>query len=479
MRLALLVLLLFCAQTVRVDFMSFPVGFPTSKLVAAYYFDEAVGTYVGDKAGSRWLSLAEAPSPNVTLTSQGIHLESGLAQTPTLPGVRAVSMLYKVQPEATGSEFIISGGSSSTDGALVEQLTVGETHKVVASGFDMHTPHTGSTGHQAYELTRGQWVSYYLETPSAYTSKFGFGGSYSSTFFRAKSMDVNCAFFWNAPLTTGEFDIVNAFIRERGKAKGIYIHRDDAPRKIPMQLIAGESTADGRADFSGLTGPDLAEDLGLVDIAANSGQANVVKISAFDLGVNQNSVGPKSYVGPEFGLAIEMQANGGGAILKYAVGGSFLSPSSLNGRPSWNVAEPATTGLLWLALRQWQDSLQDMLSRGIGASSIQFNFIIGLNDATNISYASSASVYQGYLQDMLDAIEAQFAGMPITMKIVRPHTNDPASNATAMANIRAGIAAFATANANVTMVDGDSYSLMPDNAHQNAAGVKAMGADLY
>lgn len=256
-------------------------------------------------------------------------------------------------------------------------------------------------------------------------------------------------------------------------------HSDVTWRSEEVWLLGGDSTADGRALMSGLSPEHEALDLTSVSIAANSGQLGTVAFQAFDLGVNQQSYKPQTFVGPEFGLAMDMAAHGGGRIIKYAVGGSFLAPTSLGAPVSWNVAESHGSGLLWLALRQWQQSLQDMVASGVGFDAINLAFLIGLNDATNIAYAPSAEIYQGYLQALLDVLEQQFAGVPVNMTIARPHSHDPLSNPTALANVRQGIAQFAAANANVTMIDTDSFSLEPDNAHQDAVGVVAMGAALY
>jgi len=454
----------------------FPAGFPTSKLVSAYFFDTATSSVVYDEKGASDIDLSAAASPNITHTRRGVRANDGLMQTPALDGVRAVTILYRTGAESGYPEFIVSGGSGATDGLISSEITVTDTNKIGASGFDMHTPAFDAAGKYTYEMNRGHWQTYHYDMGAAYTSIFGFGGSHSSTSYRAKELEVNCAFFWNATLTDAELIEVHNYIRERSRFKGIYTHVAEAQRVEEVVLIMGDRTADGRALIASLTAPDQAADLGTVDIAANSGQALVADFSSFDLHVNQQTYDPVNLVGPEFGVATSMHSAGGGRILKYAVGGSYMSPSAT---PTWNTSAAHSTGVLWLALRQWQHSLQDMLARGVGFDAIKIGVSIGLNDATSTTFAPSSSAYAGYLQDMLDVIEGQFSGVPVTMKIARPHDQDPSSNVTALANVRSGIAAFASANTNVTMIDTDAMSLSADSVHQDGPGAKALGNALY
>jgi len=69
--------------------------------------------------------------------------------------------------------------------------------------------------------------------------------------------------------------------------------------------------------------------------------------------------------------------------------------------------------------------------------------------------------------------------MTVNLVCFRPHGSDPASNATALANIRTAYADFDTANANVTVIDTDALGLLGDSVHYNAAANKTMGATLH
>ena len=460
----------------------FPSDFPVDKLVAAYFFDESEAEAVRDVMGGAAIDLTGPTNPNATVTAKGILLQSGLVQTPLLTGVRCQTLLYRVAKDETGSKLLISGGAGSTSGAKPDTLTVGETHLYGGSGFDMHTPYFNSaTGASAWELNRGGWGVYHRQDTAARDSVFGFGGEHSSTNFRVSEMEIGQAFFWSDVLTTDEVSAVFRFVRQRASKLGIYLHRDDCPYREDVFVLLGDSTADGRAPWADLSSGDQGLDYRHTLIAAGD-TSNVAAFDKFELGYNQQ-IADLNDVGPEIGIAYARRLVGKSVgrcrVLKFGVGGSYAAPSS-TGVPaagnSWSPDEAVGSGLIWYALRQWQQSFQDMLREGIGWDSVKVACLLGLNDSTNDLSAPSSAAYQGYLQDILDTVEAQFSGAAVDFMLFRAHDSAPGSGVTALAAVRSGSDAFGAANSNVTVEDTDAIDLEADNVHYSAAGSKVIGA---
>jgi len=474
------------------DLLPFPAGFPLSKLVSAYYFDEANGTTVKDQyTGNYPIDLTLPTSPNVTLTGRSAKTASGLIQTPVLPSVRAQTILYRSGQGGTAG-FLISGGSSSGIGTMEEFLTPTETHKMGGFGLDLFTPAIRSDGAAAYATNRGGWAFYHREMATTYSSAFGLGGRHSTTTSRCADFEVNCAFFWNATLTSDELSAVYLYVRQRAMRRAIYLHRSDAPSKADLYMMFGESTCDGRGNISELSASDQALKMRSTLICANDGSAQKW-LDDFELGYNQkadNSYSVATLMGAEFGVAyqrrvgfLRTKAGRKALILKNGKGGTRLAPSStgISQTTTWNVNETKVDGLFWVVLnQQLLASLQEALGKGIGfGDSVRIGLWIGLNDATSTTYAPDAATYQGYLQGFLDTLTASLPGLSITMIVFRAHNHDPASNATALANVRTATSDFDTANANVTMVDTDAYALNADSVHYTAASNKMMGITLH
>jgi len=469
-------------------------AFPTSKLVAAYIFTDAEATTVPDLIGSADIDLTLPTTPNATITSYGVALAAGLIQTPSLASIRAQTILYKTNNTGGTAGFLISGGSTSGLGATQILLNTTESYKVAGFGVNPFNPRRRSdTGSGAYALNRGGWTMLHREMAATYTSAFGLGGRHSTTTSRCDTFEINCAFFWNAVLTTDELAAVHRQVRIIGKSAGVYIHRDDVPAKNDLYVILGESNADGRALISTLSAGDQATDTTRTLIAAADGLATTAMIPAaeFDLGVNQKVNSGAHPVatkfGPEFGVAFTRSTATGAAnkaiILKSALGSTYLVSSAVGGVSSaatWSPDELATSGCFSAALRQTQYAMQALLQSGVGfRDTMTIGLWLGINDALSLTYASSAAEYQGYLQAFLDAIEGQFPDMTVNLVCFRPHGSDPASNATALSNIRTAYADFDTANANVTVIDTDALGLLGDSVHYDAAANKTMGATLH
>ena len=478
----------------------FPDYFPTAKLAAAYFFDEGTDTEVPDVLGAYPIDLTLPTTPNVTRTGYGVKAELGLIQTPVLPNVRGQLVLYRTDKDgATG--FIVSGGpTGSGDGALQQNddATSVDQTKMLGFGLDPFQPparRDDNSGSGCWALNRGGWAGYYRQTSSAVSSAYGLGGRHSTTTSRCAEFEANCAFFFNDALTDDEINAVYRFLRQRAKQFGIYLHREDAPETADLYMIFGESNADGRSTLSNLSSADQAADMRHTVIAASVAGSGMTSLDKFELGFNQQASDPANDFGPEFGVAAQRRADflvsafatpttGRALIAKIGKGSTYIAPSA-NGIPvgapvSWNASELETGGLFYLAFRQLHFTLQQALEQGIGfRDTVRVGMWIGLNDAVSTSYVVDATTYQSYLQDWLDTLESYLPGLTLEVVIFRPHTRDPASNSTAIADVRTAIDAFAAANANVTSVDTDAYGLEADSVHYDAAASKAMGATLH
>lgn len=467
----------------------FPDWFPTSKLISAYFFDDTDGVTVHDRyrlfrpVDNYDIDLTLPTNPNVTRTAQGLKLVAGLIQTPSLPGVAGETILYRTDMGGS-SGFLVSGVPGSGNGTMQEFVDPAETISYASAGLSMHRPASVAGGSVARELNRGGWGLLHREHVAA-TSPIGLGGRHSTTTSRCAAFECNCAFMWHAALTASELDAVYMFVRERAKLRQIYLHSDDTPVQEDTYLVVGESTAEGRSTITSLSAADQAADMRKTLINASTGAADKLGFDKLELGYNQQATQPSIHFGPEFGIAFQRRATFGALgvrarILQRGVGSTVISPSSVNGLSasmSWNPSELVSGGLFWSSFFTTVRALQEMLSEGVGIrnNTINVAFLIGLNDAVSTAYVGNATTYQGYLQSFLDTLTAQLPGITINMHIFRPHTSDPASNATAIADVRTAVDAFAAANANVTSHSTDTYGLEADSVHYDAAGSKAIG----
>lgn len=463
-------------------------GVNTDKLISAYDFTVVDGTTVPDQWGSNDIDLTAPTTPNVTEQSTGLRTSGGLIQTPSLTGCRGQSLLYKV-PNNDATGFIISGGSASGSGAF-EGSSDGTATKnlYTGSGFGRHAViHRTADNVGSYELNRGGWGLYYREHSTGYNSTYGIGGRVGFTSSRCTQLDANLALFWNDTLTDEELDAMDDFARARGVLKDIYFHREDAPTRKPVYFIIGESNGEGRSLISELSAGDQALDLTAIEIVAENGPNNTNNkdFAAFELGVNQIELSPSTQFGPEFGVAYQADADETSCyIVKTAKGSTFAAPPGtgiVSTATSWTGDKTAAhSSLLFMSILQFQYSMQMLLNSGIGCTdTIRVGFWIGLNDAVSTTYTTDAATYQGYLQAIYDMLVEAFAGATVEMVIFRAHNSSPGSDATALGHVRTATGAFATANANVSVVDTDGYGLNGDNVHYDAAASKAMGITLH
>lgn len=460
----------------------------SNNLVEAYFFDELNGINVKGQINGNDIDLTTPTNPNYTPTAKGINLKNGLIQTPLLNGVWGITIVYKAQVNSTAG-FLISGGSGSGSGTLVDNIALGEINKILGGGRNWHDiENRASTGQGATELNRGEYISYHRGHTQAYNSIYGLGGRHSTTTSRCTDFDIAMAFFWNKQPTDNELNELGIFIRNKSQSLGIQYMSDDAKEKQDLYIILGESNAEGRSTLSDLSASDLALILRQTNYVSRTGGGNGDGLlQILEMGLNQQQTNLADF-GPEFGVAFQRRASSltknNCTVISVGQGSTYLT-SSANGvsaSVSWNVNElpTLTGGLFYKALRQIQKSMQESINKNIGFNDIvRIGFWIGLNDAVSLSYAPDVATYQGYVQDFFDKLIGLFSGYTLELVIFRPHTSDPSSNATALSNIRTAIDNVGTANANVTVIDTDAYGLEPDGVHYDASASKAMGILLH
>jgi hypothetical protein len=271
----------------------FPAGFPTSKLISAYFFDPSGinGTNVVDQFGSNPINLTAATSPNYTPNGHGIRLAAGLIQLPTILGMRSYTLLNRCDKDGT-TGFLFSGEGQNSGGGVLQALvpTTGTT-LYGGSGVDLHAPiynTTNSPGTACTELNRGNWGSLHREMAAADTSfAYAIGGRAATTTSRCADFEVNALFLWNAPLTTAERAVVHLYIRARALKFGIFLHSNDCPVKDDVYIVMGESTASGRANLLELPAAKQSRLFASTFITPWGGGGSVYPWQPLKMGLNQ------------------------------------------------------------------------------------------------------------------------------------------------------------------------------------------------
>lgn len=462
---------------------------PRDGLLAEYRFDEGQGAIVRNRAGSGTLDidLSAPTSQTYAWNAQGVTVTAGLIQTPTINSSRTVVFLYKTnRDEASG--FISSGGpGGSGSGWLADSVVNTETNHIAQNGVAA-VKFRASNGTGAARLVRGHFALGFREFASSSNTIHGFGGRHSTTTSRCASFTLAAAWVYSSQLSSAEREQIYLAARKIAVSRGFYIDWRDCPRVGNMVILQGESNADGRALISDLSGGDQARSLVRTGISTSSGTTTTYPPSStLILGTNQTQTSVATQFGPEIGIAwqrADEAAPNQTLISKNGKGTTYLAPSSAGptAANSWHVDELPAAGLFWFAAKTHWDAESYWLSQGIGPRLAAVVFLIGLNDATNTSYTTDAATYQAYLQSYYDAIKTYLnAGQDFKLILVRPHSSDPSSNATALGHVRTAMADFVTANPHCHMLDADGYDLNVDNVHWSGdatTGLPKMGEDI-
>lgn len=456
----------------------------TDGLIAEWRFAEGTGTTVADEVGSNDINLALPTDPNVEWTSTGLKTTAGLIQTPSITGARTVVVLRKqARNEATG--FSISGGSSSGSGSLgslVGADSTAITHVGVSTGVRLARKRADN-GTVAYIVNRGGWILEFREFSQAYNTALGFGGRHTSTLSRCATYDIAWAGVYSDQLTSDErTQIYNAVRGLYAKPRGIYLDARDCPTRADAVILWGQSNADGRALIADLSAPDQAQTFAKSYIlAADATPRPTPPAALLDLASNQTVNSASTQFGPETFFARQHEDNQTRPlyIAKTAEGSTYLASATETGGAgtgTWNVGELPSASLFHLALTDFYDLEQSMLSAGVGPDWKALLWMQGEQDATQADCAAS---YEVNLQDFYDEVKTYMSAPSLPIVVGRIMT--PGSESmTEAATVRAAQEAFVAANSDAAaLVDTDSFTLADDDVHFNAAGQKALGQAFY
>jgi len=457
---------------------------PADGLIAEWRFAEGSGNTVADAVGTAHINLALPTDPNVTWTSKGVLLASGLVQTPSIAGARTIAQLYRVG-RGEVDKFLQSAGAGSGNGALTSNVGPTQGEVWIGSGSGVRNVRRRlDTGADAFALNRGGWVLLFREMPAAYTTIVGLGGRHSTTTSRCADFEIAWAGVWNRVLTADERTQTYNAVRQRiATPRGIYLDARDCPAQADCVLLWGQSNADGRAVISGLSSGDQARDFTRVYIEpATSSVRGTPPPALLDLGVNQTITSPGTQFGPEMGIGWRREDAAPGRdlyICKTAQGGTYLAPSSVGGSVTvsntWHPGEVVTSSLMHRALAaDWYDTEQALLSQGIGPNLRALCWMQGEQDAVQ---QTAADAYQAALQALYDDVRLYTSYPSLPIVVARIRGLDPSG--TYAATVRAAQAAFVAANSAAVLVDTDGMVMACDNVHYNAAGMKALGQAFY
>lgn len=458
-------------------------GFPTTGLQADWEMITDGGVTVRDRFGNNDITLASGS--NITIRAGFLHTAAGRVITPSFTSATTIVMLVRVPrttyDDVTRTGFLVS--CHTNGGVGIQENTMTTTDVVHLGGMQgtIHSVGLDSGGTKHVGIRTGHWRLVFYQPTAAATGIIGFGGRTTSGSTCADYDIMRASVYTGSALSGADrLAIFNSY-RRTAEKYGVALTADDCADSADFVADLGESNCDGRAPISGLSAANQALVTPETLIMASNASTYAKGLRQLIIGLNEQATAPTTDFGPAFGLAVACRAD---AMARYrrlivgkvGVGGSRLAPSSVGGTatstwsPSQTIQQP---GIIWRALEHLYAVQAASLARGIGPRPVGSMFAIGLNDAVNTIYASSDTVYQGYLQGFYDfwVTWGIFPAAGYKMALFRPHTTDPVSNATALANIRSGCALFAAAQSGVTNIDTDAYPKIADNVHWNATAM--------
>lgn len=462
---------------------------PATGLISEWRFAEGSGNSVNDEVGVNDINLVLPTNPNFTWQAYGISLAAGLIQTPSLTNVRTVAMLCRV-PRNEVSGFMLSGGNGGSGSGLLGDNFSPSTYTFHIGCGQGVAPmrQVQTSGRAVQRVNRGGFLLIICEFTSASSSAIGFGGRHSTTTSRCTGYEIMWAAAWNGQLTDQNRSDMYGYVRNLAKLRSKPIDYLDCSTRYDCTLSLGQSNDDGRAPIASLSGPDQARTMPNTRIMPAGGAAGASVIyppATLVLGTNQQQTQPLVNFGPEIGAAWAHEDGAHPRIMtisKTAVGSTWLVASSSGlstAGTTWNAGESQSSGLFWSAMKNWWDVEQEALNAGIGPRLRAVWYMQGEQDATDATLVASGA-YQANLQAMYDAIKLYTASPSLPIIIGRIRDQDPLMNATAAAQVRAAQAAFVAANPGLaTLIDTDTFPLLPDLVHYNAVGQPMLGAAFY
>ncbi|HZG32886.1 MAG TPA: hypothetical protein VEZ59_06390, partial [Sphingopyxis sp.] len=464
-------------------------GFPTTGLQADWEMITDDGVSVRDRYGNNDITLSAGT--NISRRAGFLSTAGGKVQTPSFTSVTTVVALVRLPRYAFGdsarSGFIIS--LSANGGVGLQEGVAGAGSTIYVGGMQggVHAPPFDGNAHKGIET--GHWRLVFYSPSAAQTGPIGFGGRATMTSSTCAEFDVmRASVFTGSALTDDQRTAIFQSYRRTALKYGVALTVNDCRETADFVADTGESNCDGRADIADLSAADQALRLPDALIMSANRTTFMRSLQELQIGVNEQVTAPTVDFGPAFGLA---KACRGDAINrrrrliigKCGVGGSRIAPSSVGGTASttWSPTEILGQGIIWRALEHMYATQAQALARGIGPKFAGLGLATGLNDAVSTAYASSDVVYQGYLQAFYD-FWVTYGVAPATgykAALFRPLTSDPASNPTALANIRSACGLFAAAQSGVTNIDTDAYTKEPDNVHWDAVSMVGSAGPSY
>lgn len=467
------------------DISRYHAAFPTSKLKAAYFFDEVNSEIVTNEVGGENIDLSAPASQSYERTAHGVRLTGGVIHTPVFDATAAQTILFRAPPtNGLGSGFVIEGPNGN--GFLSNTPDASATAEYVAvCGQSFRSVRAT----REWGLDRGTWGLYHRERATSSTA-LAVGGRVSVTSSRVTEMEVACLLIWSSAPTADERTEVELWARDYMLSKGVPIHFKDVRKKADLYIGIGDSMCEGVDTVSNIDAADVVvPTTDTYIIAEEAGNADDLKwmiYNHYGSGHAENDVRTVATVktSPAFGVAYQraFKSRGFGPafVLNLGEGSSYVTPSTeatTSSASSWHPTEAKTSAANYhTSLRTIEAAIGYMVEMGYAPSdTLYFFWSFGLNAAVNTSRAPSAAAYQGWLQDLLDQLEADLSAFSIEILMMRAHQDDPASDATALSNVRTGTDDFIAANANVTLLDNDGNAYIGDGVHNTAAVMKTQG----
>lgn len=236
---------------------------------------------------------------------------------------------------------------------------------------------------------------------------------------------------------------------------------------IPLYILWGESTMDGRGDTADITSE--YSHLLLPFPAVRIWNRNTVQLEPLESNVNNSQQNDGNF-GPELQFAARLVQGElrPYAMVKVTMGGSGFDPGFAQ---TW---DPATQGSWYHILIQAVNAaIADMEAEGWCVEVQSINGMIGLNDADN---ASAASNFETRLQNFIDTLYTDLA-LPSTVPFIisKPHASATVLDVN---TVRTGCDNVLAADNRVKMFSADDLPLF-DGLHFAAAEEIEMGDRFY
>jgi len=462
----------------------------TDGLISEWYFDEATGTTARDVRGSNDIvfdaAFQSAYNSTPVWTRRGLMLELDLIQTPSIPSVRTVAILYRVKRN-TPTGFLFSGGPSSGHGVTVGSVPLYYDCVIGGGGGVAPIYRRQDVGTGAFRLNRGGWQILFVDLNQAYTSVLGFGGRHGWTeknpTYRSAEYEIAWAACWNDVLTDAERQTVYESVRKLAADRSLLLDWRDASQTYDCALLWGQSNASGRALIANLPSSHINRTHQRhVHIQTGVGlSTDFAGPELLVMGENQTGESAGSQFGPEMGAAWRHEDRDNErvrplAISKTTRGGMWLAPSGANGVPvalTWHPDEVATSAMFGLALKNWWDLEHRLLGNVIGPRPRAIWWMQGEQDATN---ATTAANYQTHLQALKDAFTLYTGHSPIW---VVGRIRDQGPSMVHAAAVRQGQADFVAANPGEALLIDTDDLVLGDGVHYDADGMKTLGERFY